>query len=170
MKEEEEVKREVLRNLKAFSKGILSVLIMQLLLEKPRHGYELMQELRRRTLGLWKPSPGSLYPALRRLEDKGYVESSELKHRGRLKHIYSLTNKGRLFINLLMKEIAERVSRSDDLSPMILPCLVRLDLVDLLDPGTLEIVKALLEARIRRLQSIIERLNKLSSEGKVNIS
>jgi DNA-binding PadR family transcriptional regulator len=39
------------------------------------HGYEMMQELADRTQGLWRPSPGSLYPALQLLEDQGLVRS-----------------------------------------------------------------------------------------------
>src|SRR5690242_2922339 len=45
---------------------------MLILLEgEPQNGYQLIQEIERRTEGLWKPSPGSVYPALQQLEDEG---------------------------------------------------------------------------------------------------
>ncbi len=48
---------------------------MSLLAERPMHGYEMLGELDDRTGGLWRPSPGSLYPALQLLEDQGLVRS-----------------------------------------------------------------------------------------------
>jgi len=47
--------------------------VIALLAERPMHGYEIIQELSERTGGLWKPSPGSVYPTLQLLEDEGHV-------------------------------------------------------------------------------------------------
>jgi DNA-binding PadR family transcriptional regulator len=55
------------------------------------HGYEMMQELADRTQGLWRPSPGSLYPALQLLEDQGLVNSQTDEGRRQ----FTLTDKGR---------------------------------------------------------------------------
>jgi len=55
------------------------------------HGYEMMQELSERTRGLWRPSPGSLYPALQLLEDQGLVSSSTADGR----RSFTLTEQGR---------------------------------------------------------------------------
>jgi DNA-binding PadR family transcriptional regulator len=55
------------------------------------HGYEMMQELAERTHGLWRPSPGSLYPALQMLEDQGLVRSETADGRRQ----YTLTDEGR---------------------------------------------------------------------------
>jgi DNA-binding PadR family transcriptional regulator len=55
------------------------------------HGYEMMQELSERTQGLWRPSPGSLYPALQLLEDQGLVRSSSTDGRRQ----FTLTDEGR---------------------------------------------------------------------------
>lgn len=55
------------------------------------HGYEMMQELAERTQGLWRPSPGSLYPALQLLEDQGFVRSESADGRRQ----YTLTDEGR---------------------------------------------------------------------------
>ena len=56
------------------------------------HGYEVIDELDQRSDGNWRPSPGSIYPALRRMEDKGIVSGAE---DGDGKRIYTLTDEGR---------------------------------------------------------------------------
>ncbi|MDR6325614.1 PadR family transcriptional regulator [Actinoplanes couchii] len=48
--------------------------ILALLVERPMHGYEMIQELDSRTGGIWRPSPGSVYPTLQLLEDEGLIE------------------------------------------------------------------------------------------------
>jgi DNA-binding PadR family transcriptional regulator len=72
-------------------RGNVRAAILALLLERPMHGYEMMQELESRTGGLWRPSAGSIYPTLQMLEDEGLVKSEEVGDRRR----YSLTHAGR---------------------------------------------------------------------------
>lgn len=55
------------------------------------HGYELITELEARSAGRWRPSPGSIYPALTRLEEQGLVTAEELDE----KKVFSLTARGR---------------------------------------------------------------------------
>jgi DNA-binding PadR family transcriptional regulator len=55
------------------------------------HGYEMMRELAERSQGLWRPSPGSLYPALQLLEDQGVVISDSANGRRQ----FTLTDDGR---------------------------------------------------------------------------
>jgi DNA-binding PadR family transcriptional regulator len=54
------------------------------------HGYEMIQELEARTSGVWRPSPGSVYPTLQLLEDEGLVTSGHADG----KRLYSLTDEG----------------------------------------------------------------------------
>jgi DNA-binding PadR family transcriptional regulator len=54
-------------------RGDVRMAILTLLAEQPRNGYQLMQELEQRSHGMWRPSPGSMYPALQQLEDEGLV-------------------------------------------------------------------------------------------------
>lgn len=49
--------------------------ILALLVDQPLNGYQMMQELDERTHGMWRPSPGAVYPALAQLEDEGLIES-----------------------------------------------------------------------------------------------
>ncbi len=53
--------------------GDLRFVILALVAEKPRHGYEVMRELEDRTGGAYRPSPGVIYPTFSLLEDEGFV-------------------------------------------------------------------------------------------------
>lgn len=54
-------------------RGDVRAAILLLVAEEPMHGYELIQQIVERSGGVWKPSPGSIYPALSQLEDEGLV-------------------------------------------------------------------------------------------------
>ena len=64
-------------------RGDVRAALLTLLAEEPRNGYQLMQEIERRSDGVWRPSPGSVYPALQQLEDEGLVQSDESEGRKR---------------------------------------------------------------------------------------
>jgi DNA-binding PadR family transcriptional regulator len=66
--------------------------LLALLLERPMHGYEMIQELESRTGGIWRPSPGSVYPTLQLLEDEGLIEAEATGGRKR----FTLTEAGRV--------------------------------------------------------------------------
>src|SRR6185312_4251808 len=72
-------------------RGDIRTAALLLLSEEPRNGYQIMQEVQERSGGVWRASPGSVYPALSQLEDEGLIRSEE--HDGR-KH-YVLTDEGR---------------------------------------------------------------------------
>jgi DNA-binding PadR family transcriptional regulator len=74
--------------------------ILALLNEQPMHGYQIIQELERRSQGLWRPSPGSIYPALQMFEEAELISGSEVEGR----RVYALTDKGR---ELLAERLAE---------------------------------------------------------------
>ncbi len=54
-------------------RGDVRAAILLLVQERPMHGYELIQQIRERSDDIWRPSPGSIYPALSQLEDEGLV-------------------------------------------------------------------------------------------------
>jgi DNA-binding PadR family transcriptional regulator len=58
-------------------RGDVRAAILALLREQPRNGYQIIQEIERRSGGLWRPSAGSVYPALQLLEDEGLIEGVE---------------------------------------------------------------------------------------------
>lgn len=86
----------------SFQKGDLKYVILDLLKEKPYHGYEIIREMEEVSGGMYKPSPGTIYPTLQMLEDMGYATCSEQDG----KKVYSITGEG---INFL----AERKDQAD---------------------------------------------------------
>jgi DNA-binding PadR family transcriptional regulator len=68
--------------------------ILLLLDEEARNGYQLMQELERRSQGAWRPSSGSVYPTLQQLEDEGLVAAGKDESN----RIYRLTDRGRAHV------------------------------------------------------------------------
>ena len=57
--------------------GDLRFVVLSLIAEAPRHGYELIKELEERTGGAYRPSPGVIYPLLSLLEDEGFIRPKE---------------------------------------------------------------------------------------------
>ncbi len=72
-------------------RGAIRTAILIALRDEPAHGYEVMRRLEEMSGGLWRPSPGSVYPHLQMLEDEGMVQSSEIEG----SRTYALTDAGR---------------------------------------------------------------------------
>lgn len=79
---------------RVFEKGDLKYVILDLLREKPRHGYEVIRDLEERFGGFYSPSPGAVYPTLQMLEDQEYVTSNQQDG----KRVYSITEAGLAFL------------------------------------------------------------------------
>ncbi|HEV2923427.1 MAG TPA: PadR family transcriptional regulator [Solirubrobacteraceae bacterium] len=75
-------------------RGDIRTAALLLLAEEPRNGYQIMQEVEERSDGVWRPSPGSVYPALQQLEDEGLIRSEELDGR----KLFALTDAGRKLV------------------------------------------------------------------------
>jgi DNA-binding PadR family transcriptional regulator len=86
-----------------FGHGRLRLYLLKLLEESPRHGYEVIRLLQDRFLGVYSPSPGTIYPRLARLESEGLVTHEVIKG----KKVYSLTDKGREELERRMDELAD---------------------------------------------------------------
>jgi DNA-binding PadR family transcriptional regulator len=86
-------------------KGFLRYNVLRLLSEKPMSGSEIVSELWRRTDGRWKPGPGSIYPLLEWLREKGYAKEIPGEEAG-IKR-YALTDKGKAFLQ-------EHVNREEE--------------------------------------------------------
>src|SRR6476469_7717383 len=76
-------------------RGDIRSAILLLLEEEPRNGYGLMQEIEERSGGIWRPSPGSVYPALSQLEDEGLVRVVEEDGR----KTFTLTDEGQQHVD-----------------------------------------------------------------------
>ena len=72
-------------------RGDVRLAILALLAEEPMHGYQIISELTERSGGVWRPSPGSVYPSLQAMEDQGLVTADKAEGR----RVFSLTTEGR---------------------------------------------------------------------------
>jgi DNA-binding PadR family transcriptional regulator len=86
-----------------FGHGRLRLYLLKLLEESPRHGYEVIRLLQDRFLGVYSPSPGTIYPRLARLEEEGLVTHEVVEG----KKVFTLTDRGRSELNERMDELAE---------------------------------------------------------------
>ena len=74
-----------------FERGEMKYVILYLLVDKPRHGYDIIKEMEARFCGFYAPSAGTIYPTLQMLEDQELVRSREEDG----KRIYEITEKGK---------------------------------------------------------------------------
>ena len=86
-----------------FRHGRLRLYLLKLLDEAPRHGYEVIRLLQDRFMGVYSPSPGTIYPRLARLEEDGLVTHDEVDGR----KVYRITDKGRDEIRARLDDLAE---------------------------------------------------------------
>jgi DNA-binding PadR family transcriptional regulator len=86
-----------------FRHGRLRLYLLKLLDEAPRHGYEVIRLLQDRFMGVYSPSPGTIYPRLARLEDDGLVTHDEVDGR----KVYRITEKGREEIRGRLDDLVE---------------------------------------------------------------
>ncbi|MEE9578695.1 MAG: PadR family transcriptional regulator [Gemmatimonadota bacterium] len=87
-------------------RGDLKYVILSLLDDRPMHGYEIIRRLEEDSGGIYSPSPGSIYPTLQMLEDRGSVISEQQEG----KRVYRITDEGRT----LLGEHGDRVSDFTD--------------------------------------------------------
>jgi DNA-binding PadR family transcriptional regulator len=86
-----------------FRHGRLRLYLLKLLDDAPKHGYEVIRLLQDRFMGVYAPSPGTIYPRLARLEEEGLVTHDEIDGR----KVYRLTEKGREEIRAREDDLAE---------------------------------------------------------------
>jgi DNA-binding PadR family transcriptional regulator len=86
-----------------FGRGDVKYALLELVQERPMHGYEMMKALEEKSGGFYVPSAGSIYPTLQMLEDRGLLTVAENEG----KKVYSITDEGRAFLRERQKEDEE---------------------------------------------------------------
>jgi DNA-binding PadR family transcriptional regulator len=125
-----------------FRHGSLRLYLLRLLDEEPRHGYEVIRLLRDRFMGVYSPSPGTIYPRLARLEEEGLVTHDEVDGR----KVYRITEAGR----------EELRSRSDELD----------ELEEELSASVSDIVREVREDVRQTVRSLREELTSAARESR----
>jgi DNA-binding PadR family transcriptional regulator len=126
----------------AIPRGFLKLFFLRMLCKSPMHGYELMDEIERRTDGAWRPKPGSVYPALRWLLKRDLIRLQKERDKG--PHVYEATNEGRMYLEERIRSIQQMFKERQFK-------MVRLGF-DLFFPG-----KTFAEARFELLKRAIEQ-------------
>lgn len=83
------------RGSRLFERGGVKFAILELLKDKPRHGYDIIREMEERSGGLYSPSPGAVYPTLQALEDQDLVSATTAEG----KRVYAITEAGIAYLD-----------------------------------------------------------------------
>lgn len=83
-------------------RGDVRSAILDVLAVEPMNGYQVIQQIAQRSNGLWKPSPGSVYPTIQQLEDEGLVEGADQEGR----RLLQLSEEGRRYVEEHPEELA----------------------------------------------------------------
>ncbi len=84
-------------------RGDVRSAILDVLSGEAMNGYQIIQQIAERSEGIWKPSPGSVYPTIQQLEDEGLVEGTSAEGR----RLLQLTDTGRAYVAERAEELAE---------------------------------------------------------------
>ena len=93
-----------------FESGELRLVILKLLKEQPRHGYDIIKALEERMAGCYTPSAGSVYPTLQMLEDQGLVRGVETEG----KKVFHITPEGEALLEERRSELDDIIERLRD--------------------------------------------------------
>lgn len=160
-----------------FDRGDLKYMILELLRDRPMHGYEVMRELEETSHGAYTASPGSVYPALQSLEDEGLVVGEEKDGR----KVYTITDEGREFLSSNRDRVDEILQRIREFArhfsgvPMadVTRSFARLahasfeqSLKRVGDEDSLERMRDILERAAREIENVGRRGGETKNEGK----
>lgn len=151
-------------------RGLLRFYVLKRLSEKPMSGSEIIEDIRKETGGQWKPSPGSIYPLLASLQDKGYTKRLPEEEGGTKR--YMLTEEGKQFLKAQVK-FGEKLRRKlEFLAPMLVagfPFGINSEkLIEIRKPAR-RFVMALLNLRMTLTESLsdqtVKEVAEILSEG-----
>lgn len=97
---------------RVFDAGELRLVLLKLIADQPRHGYDLIRAIEEMTHGVYAPSPGVVYPTLTMLQDMGLID--EAKGDGARK-VFAVTDEGRAHLAEKSEEIEALLARLEDL-------------------------------------------------------
>ncbi len=137
-----------------FDHGELRHVVLALLAEQPRHGYDIIRAIDERTGGAYAPSPGVIYPTLQLLEDVGHAEQAGGESS---RNVYRITAAGRAFLDenaALIEDILSRMKRMGRSRASVYPAIV--DAMDSLKSALRSGTDPWSEAQARDVATAIE--------------
>jgi PadR family transcriptional regulator PadR len=106
-------------------KGHLDLLLMEILVGGPAHGYAVITALRDRSEGVFDLPEGTVYPALHRLEDAGLLTSDWIEVSGRRRRMYRLTERGQVAVGAERRQWRSFVTGIDAVLQGVVPAPVQ---------------------------------------------
>jgi DNA-binding PadR family transcriptional regulator len=97
-----------------FGSGDLKLVLLKLIADQPRHGYDLIREIEEQSGGTYAPSPGLIYPTLSLLSDEGLIE--EQASEGSRKR-YAITEAGSAYLGEREEEVKALLARLGAMRP-----------------------------------------------------
>lgn len=94
-----------------FAHGDLHLLVLFMIAEKPRHGYEVIKSIEARVGGAYSPSPGTIYPALTLLEEQGYIQAEASEGNRRL---FAITEPGTAYLAANQAQVDQMLARMSE--------------------------------------------------------
>jgi DNA-binding PadR family transcriptional regulator len=98
------------RSGRMFDHGELRLVVLALIAERPRHGYEIIKEIEDRVAGTYSPSPGVIYPTLTMLEELGHATVAESEGK---KH-YTITADGTAYLDANKSAVDQALAHMQD--------------------------------------------------------
>ena len=149
-------------------KGYLKMAVLLVLMRRPLHGYEIMKEIKKWTLGIITPTAGGIYPALKELEDRQLIKGEWLPEERR--KIYHITSKG---VEVFKEAVEKHFELASSIRRWFFQELARLEIIDEVNlPPVMEsALKILLLKEDASLKEKIEALGRLrqSLQNTVNV-
>jgi DNA-binding PadR family transcriptional regulator len=93
---------------RVFDSGELRLVLLKLIADEPRHGYDLIRAVEEMTHGAYAPSPGVIYPTLTLLEDMGFIQEAQA---GGTRKAYSVTAEGQAHLAEKKEEVEALLDR-----------------------------------------------------------
>jgi DNA-binding PadR family transcriptional regulator len=100
------------RGPRMFDPGALRLVVLGLIAEEPRHGYDIIKALEAKFQGAYSPSPGAIYPMLQMLEETDLVVSAADGN----KRLYSITEQGKAYLQENAEELSRINAQIDEVS------------------------------------------------------
>jgi DNA-binding PadR family transcriptional regulator len=97
-----------------FESGELRLVLLKLIADEPRHGYDLIRAVEEMTGGEYAPSPGIVYPTLTMLEEMGLIDEQKSKNS---KKVFAITDEGRAHLDENLDLVEELIERLTDMRP-----------------------------------------------------
>ncbi len=151
-------------------KGHLCYMILRALQKKPLHGYAIIKRIELITGDIWKPTTGSVYPALEQMLGNGLISIKETTKKGRERKVYELTAKGMQELKERKKSVEKIVKTTDEMFQHLFPKEVnKTELLQLIEEGRF-LQKEMIETRLNMLKLLsLGKKERISSNEKAQI-